>query len=221
MQRAVERRRREPPRLPEDHGWLAGEPPASRPFPDAAGPDHKILPYSAEVPEDIIVGKPLFYATSFSRPDGGAEGLLVETHPRGATDQDRRQSASPGTTNGKASTWAIASIMSLYDPDRLKFPLFAKSGEGRLEATWRRLPRPGPADHFKQHAGGGEGLAFVVGKGSSPSLEAAKAYGQCGRSRRRHGRGTPRPSSPPPSRAARLRLRQAPPARRFASTRAR
>ncbi|MEY3230169.1 MAG: hypothetical protein RL689_257 [Planctomycetota bacterium] len=141
-------------------------------IPGCRRPDHKILPYSREVPEDIIVGKSLFYATSFARPDGGAEGLLVETH-EGRPTKIEGNPLHP-TSNGKASTWAIASIMSLYDPDRLKFPLLTKGGEAPVEATWDDF-RAWAADHFKQHAGGGEGLAFVVGKASSPSLEAAKA----------------------------------------------
>src|SRR5687767_15698159 len=49
-------------------------------IPGCRRPEHKIMPYSADVPEDIIPGKPLFYATSMPRPGGGAEGLIVETH---------------------------------------------------------------------------------------------------------------------------------------------
>jgi molybdopterin-containing oxidoreductase family iron-sulfur binding subunit len=140
-------------------------------IPGCRQPDHKILPYAREVPEDIVIGKPLFYATSMARPDGGAEGLLVETH-EGRPTKIEGNPLHP-TNNGKASMWALASIMSLYDPDRLKFPIYKNPVKGQLEATWDDF-RAWAATHFAG-AGSGEGLAFVVGKASSPSLEAAKA----------------------------------------------
>ncbi|MBS0196369.1 MAG: TAT-variant-translocated molybdopterin oxidoreductase [Planctomycetes bacterium] len=142
-------------------------------IPGCRQPDHKILPYSKDVPEEIIPGKPLFYATSMPRPDGGAEGLLVETH-EGRPTKIEGNPLHP-TNNGKASSWAIASIMGLYDPDRLKFPLYNNPQRGHVEATW---------DDFREWAGPhftafdktqGEGLGFIVGKSSSPSIEAAKA----------------------------------------------
>ena len=48
-------------------------------IPGCRRPDHKIMPYSATVPEEVIPGKPLYYATSMPLPGGGAEGLLAET----------------------------------------------------------------------------------------------------------------------------------------------
>lgn len=142
-------------------------------IPGCRQPDHKILPYSREVPEDVIPGKPIFFATSMPRPDGGAEGLLVETH-EGRPTKIEGNPLHP-ISNGKCSTWALASIMSLYDPDRLKFPVYNNPARGKVEATWDDF-RAWATAHFAAHpAGGGEGLAFVVGKASSPSLEAAKA----------------------------------------------
>ncbi|MBL9002207.1 MAG: TAT-variant-translocated molybdopterin oxidoreductase [Phycisphaerae bacterium] len=142
-------------------------------IPGCRRPDHKILPYSREVPEEIIPGKPLFYATSMARPDGGAEGLLVETH-EGRPTKIEGNPLHP-INNGKASTWAIAGIMSLYDPDRLKYPEFVNPARGKVEATWDDF-RAWAATHFKDFdAKQGEGLGFIVAKASSPSLEAAKA----------------------------------------------
>lgn len=142
-------------------------------IPGCRQPDHKILTYSREVPEDIIIGKPLFYATSMPRPDGGAEGLLVESH-EGRPTKIEGNPLHP-SNNGKASTWAIASIMSLYDPDRLKFPMYANPAQGNVEATWDDFRSWGQT-HFAPYAtNGGAGLGFIVGKSSSPTLEAAKA----------------------------------------------
>ena len=49
-------------------------------MPGCRRPDRKILPYSKNVPEDIIPGKALYYTTALALPGGGVEGLLIETH---------------------------------------------------------------------------------------------------------------------------------------------
>src|SRR5688572_9962237 len=38
--------------------------------PGCRRPEHAIMPFSAAVPEDVIPGKPLFYATSMALPGG-------------------------------------------------------------------------------------------------------------------------------------------------------
>jgi MoCo/4Fe-4S cofactor protein with predicted Tat translocation signal len=142
-------------------------------IPGCRRPDHKIMPYSRVVPEDSLPGKPLFYATSFPRPDGGAEGLLVETH-EGRPTKIEGNPLHP-MNQGKPSIWALASIMGLYDPDRLKYPVYHNPArKTRLEATW---------DDFKAWSqnlapydgNGGEGLAIVADKKASPSRAAAIA----------------------------------------------
>ena len=47
-------------------------------IPGCRRPDHKILTYNKK-PEDVIPGKPLYYATAMPMPGGGAQGLLAET----------------------------------------------------------------------------------------------------------------------------------------------
>jgi molybdopterin-containing oxidoreductase family iron-sulfur binding subunit len=140
--------------------------------PGCRRPDHKILAYSKEVPEEIIPGKPLFYATSMPRPDGGAEGLLVETH-EGRPTKIEGNPLHP-TNRGKCSTWALASIMALYDPDRLNSPIFKNPARGKLLATWDDF-RAWASDHFAPYQNGGQGLAFVVGKVASPTRRALAA----------------------------------------------
>src|ERR1051325_9102700 len=142
-------------------------------IPGCRQPDHKIMPYSKEVPEEIIPGKPLYYATSFPRPDGGAEGLLVETH-EGRPTKIEGNPLHP-INQGKCSTWALASIMGMYDPDRLKFPVYKNPTRGRVEATWDDF-RKWAGEHFAYYEPiGGEGLAFICDKQSSPSRQAAIA----------------------------------------------
>ncbi len=142
---------------------LAG---AAATLPGCRRPEHKIYAYGQNVPEEVIPGKPLYYTTSMARWDGGAEGLLVETHEGRPTKIEGNPLHS--VNNGKVSSWALASIMSLYDPDRLKFP--AKQGwvDPMQPPSWDNF-RVFAADHFKRFEGDGAGLAFLVEKNSSPT----------------------------------------------------
>lgn len=141
-------------------------------IPGCRRPDHLILPYSRTVPEEVIPGKPLYYATSFPLPGGGAEGLVVETH-EGRPTKIEGNPLHP-TSQGRTSLYAQACILGLYDPDRLKFPVFANPRRGRLTATWDDFTF-WAREHFEQFdASQGAGLAFIVDKKSSPTLDAMK-----------------------------------------------
>ncbi len=146
-------------------------------IPGCRRPNHKIMPYSREVPEEIVPGKPLFYATSMPHPDGGAEGLLVETHEGRPTKIEGNPLHS--INRGRASLWSLASILSLYDLDRLKWPEYrgerAASAPKDAEPTWDDFKAwAGP--HFSTHANDrGRKLAFIVEKKSGPTREALRA----------------------------------------------
>ncbi len=141
-------------------------------IPGCRRPDHKILSYSREVPEDIIPGKPLFYATSMPLPGGGAEGLIVETHEGRPTKIEGNPLHS--INRGKASVWALASILGLYDPDRLKQPAYQNPARGRLAASWDDFAA-WSKEHFATYASnGGEGLVFLADKKSSPTRDAVR-----------------------------------------------
>ncbi len=77
-------------------------------------PDELIVPYVRQ-PEELIPGKPLFFATAMSL-GGVATGLLVESHEGRPTkiEGNPDHPASQGGTD----LFAQASILSLYDPDR-------------------------------------------------------------------------------------------------------
>jgi len=77
-------------------------------------PQEPIMPY-VRAPEDVIPGRPLFFATAM--PLGGsADGVLVESHLGRPTKVEGNPDhpASLGATN----PFAQASILTLYDPDR-------------------------------------------------------------------------------------------------------
>jgi MoCo/4Fe-4S cofactor protein with predicted Tat translocation signal len=139
-------------------------------IPGCRRPEHEILPYSKESPEDVIPGKPVFYATSLPLPCGGAEGLLVETH-EGRPTKIEGNPLHPAS-QGKSSLWAQASVLELYDPDRLKFPVVRLPTIGEKAATWDDFAA-WASDHLgKFDAAKGEGLAIVVHKHAGPSREA-------------------------------------------------
>ncbi len=89
-------------------------------------PDQKIVPY-VRAPEEIIPGKPLFYATSFVQ-GGVATGVLVESH-MGRPTKIEGNPLHPGSL-GATDIFAQASILDLYDPDRSQVVIH----EGRISS---------------------------------------------------------------------------------------
>jgi molybdopterin-containing oxidoreductase family iron-sulfur binding subunit len=81
-------------------------------------PEEALMPYNKK-PEDVVPGKPLFFATAYVR-QGAAIGLLVESNMGRPTKVEGNPDhpASLGATDA----FAQASLLELYDPDRLKSP---------------------------------------------------------------------------------------------------
>ena len=77
-------------------------------------PAEKIVPYVRQ-PEELIPGKPLFFATAMSL-GGVATGLLVESH-EGRPTKIEGNPLHPGSL-GATDVFAQAAILGLYDPDR-------------------------------------------------------------------------------------------------------
>jgi MoCo/4Fe-4S cofactor protein with predicted Tat translocation signal len=77
-------------------------------------PDVKIVPYVKQ-PDNLVLGKPLYYATAMPL-SGYGYGLLVESHEGRPTkvEGNPEHPASKGGT----SAFAQASVLNLYDPDR-------------------------------------------------------------------------------------------------------
>ncbi|MCC5821989.1 MAG: TAT-variant-translocated molybdopterin oxidoreductase [Planctomycetes bacterium] len=138
-------------------------------LPACRRPDRKILTYSRDVPEEKIPGKAMYYATALALPGGGAEGLLAETHMGRPTKIE----GNPQHPNnrGKSSAFAQACVLDLYDPDRLKFPVFDNPTRGKLAATWDDF-KYWARDHFDaMDADRGERLAFIADKQTSPTRD--------------------------------------------------
>jgi MoCo/4Fe-4S cofactor protein with predicted Tat translocation signal len=77
-------------------------------------PAEKIVPYVRQ-PEEIIPGRPLFFATAMTL-GGVATGLLVESH-EGRPTKIEGNPLHPGSL-GAADVFAQAAVLGLYDPDR-------------------------------------------------------------------------------------------------------
>ena len=77
-------------------------------------PEVDAIPY-VQQPEELVPGKPLFYATAM--PLGGvATGLLVESH-EGRPTKIEGNPLHPGSL-GASALFAQAAVLGLYDPDR-------------------------------------------------------------------------------------------------------
>ncbi|MFY9802802.1 MAG: TAT-variant-translocated molybdopterin oxidoreductase [Candidatus Acidiferrales bacterium] len=153
-------------------------------------PTQKIVPY-VKAPEEIVAGKPLFYATSMPLA-GVAAGLLVESH-MGRPTKIEGNSEHPGSL-GATDVFAQAATLGLYDPDRSQTIVH----EGRISDWGAFVTAMGNAK--AQLADGGAGLRILTDTVTSPSLAAliravltqfpqAKwhQYEQCGRDNVREG----------------------------------
>lgn len=142
-------------------------------LPGCRRPDHKILTYSNQVPEEVVIGKPLYYATSVALSGGGAAGLLIETH-EGRPTKIEGNPLHPAN-RGKADASTIASILGLYDPDRLKYPIYNNPAKGKLEATWDDFAQWAKAEFIQKHQNdSGAGLAIIADQVDSPSRRAVR-----------------------------------------------
>jgi MoCo/4Fe-4S cofactor protein with predicted Tat translocation signal len=77
-------------------------------------PDEAIVPYVRQ-PEELVPGKPLFFATAMPFA-GSAVGLLVESH-EGRPTKIEGNPDHPSSL-GATDLFAQAAILALYDPDR-------------------------------------------------------------------------------------------------------
>ena len=125
-------------------------------------PTEKIVPY-VRPPEEIVPGKPLFYATSMPL-QGVAQGLLVESH-MGRPTKIEGNPEHPGSLGG-TDVFAQASILNLYDPDRSQTVFF----EGRI-SSWRVFASE-MGDLRRNFAPRGTGVRILTETVTSPTLAA-------------------------------------------------
>jgi len=129
-------------------------------------PLQPIVPYVRQ-PQDITLGKPLFFATAM--PLGAyAIPLLVESH-EGRPTKIEGNPQHPATLGG-TDVFSQASILTMFDPDRSQNPTYL--GEVSSWGSFQDAIRPQLA---AQKSSGGAGLRFLSGTTSSPSIAAQMA----------------------------------------------
>jgi len=126
-------------------------------------PDEELVPYVRQ-PEELVPGKPLFYATAMPM-NGAGIGLLVESH-EGRPTKIEGNPDHP-SSRGATDVFAQAAILGLYDPDRSQtltnlgeiraFATFAAAGQGALSS---------------QKAAQGAGVRILSETVASPTLAA-------------------------------------------------
>jgi molybdopterin-containing oxidoreductase family iron-sulfur binding subunit len=123
-------------------------------------PAETIIPYARQ-PEELVPGKPLFYASAM--PFGGyASPVLVESH-EGRPTKVEGNPDHPASL-GAADAFTQASILNLYDPDRMQ--TITSRGEVR---TWSDLMGDLRNALTMRRAQGGAGLHIVTETMTSPS----------------------------------------------------
>lgn len=123
----------------------------------------KIVPYVIP-PEELVPGKPLFYATAAPHAGYGI-GVLAESHEGRPTkiEGNPKHAASLGGTDLFAQT----SILDLYDPDRSQVFL----NHGRV-STWDAFVRDMEQALVPLQLGRGLGLRILTDTVTSPTLAA-------------------------------------------------
>src|SRR5947199_13498 len=125
-------------------------------------PSEPIVPY-VRAPEGIVPGRPLYFATAMPSAGGLGLGLLVESHLGRPikVEGNPRHPASLGATDA----FAQASVLTLYDPERLQAVTF-----GGAIRTWPDFLASCRAALGVQRARHGAGLRILTETVTSPTL---------------------------------------------------
>jgi MoCo/4Fe-4S cofactor protein with predicted Tat translocation signal len=124
-------------------------------------PEEKIIPY-VKAPEEIVPGKPLFFATAMTL-GGAAWPVLVESH-MGRPTKIEPNPEHP-LSKGGTDVFAQASVLTLYDPDRSQTMI--RRGEVR---PWSEFVTELNGALIGQTGSGGAGLRMLTETVSSPTL---------------------------------------------------
>ncbi len=122
-----------------------------------------IYPY-VKAPEDLLLGKPMYFATAFPFPTG-AVPLLVKSDAFRPIKVDGNPEHP--YNKGGSDPLTQATLLDLYDPDRSQHIVYR--GETRTWAAFQAAWRSTLAD---KKSSGGTGVYFLSGTVTSPTLAA-------------------------------------------------
>jgi molybdopterin-containing oxidoreductase family iron-sulfur binding subunit len=124
-------------------------------------PAEPIVPY-VRMPEGMVQGLPLFYATAFVRR-GLAHGVLVES-TMGRPTKVEGNLEHP-VSGGATDVFAQASVLQVWDPDRSQ-----TVQQGSELSTWAAVERALEERRAQFGRDGGAGLRILTGALTSPTL---------------------------------------------------
>ena len=126
-------------------------------------PDEPIFPYVKQ-PEDLVLGKPVYFATAHPFPTG-AIPLLVKADAYRPIKVDGNPEHP--ISHGASDAITQASLLDLYDPDRSQHVMFQGGNRewAAFEASFR-------SELAAKKASGGSGIYFLSNTITSPTLAA-------------------------------------------------
>jgi MoCo/4Fe-4S cofactor protein with predicted Tat translocation signal len=124
-------------------------------------PDETIFPYVKQ-PEDLILGKPMYFATAHPFPTGALPVLVKSDAFRPIKLEGNPEHP---IAKGKSDPFTQATLLELYDPDRSQHVLYRSE-----VSSWGKFQQVFAAT--AQKSNGGEGMYFLSETITSPSLAA-------------------------------------------------
>jgi MoCo/4Fe-4S cofactor protein with predicted Tat translocation signal len=124
-------------------------------------PDEAIFPYIKQ-PEDLVLGKPMYFATAFPFPTGAIPVLIKSDSFRPIKVDGNPEHP---VSKGKSDAFTQATLLDLYDPDRSQHVLH----RGEV-SSWGEFQQAF-ATAVKKTAGG-QGIYFLSETITSPTLAA-------------------------------------------------
>ena len=126
-------------------------------------PDEPIYPY-VQAPEDLILGKPVYFASAFPFASGAVPVLVKSDSYRPIKVDGNPEHP---YVQGRSDPITQATLLDLYDPDRSQHVLYR--GETRTWPAFLAAYRSMLAD---KKPSGGQGLYFLSATVTSPTLAA-------------------------------------------------
>jgi molybdopterin-containing oxidoreductase family iron-sulfur binding subunit len=124
-------------------------------------PDEPIFPYVKQ-PEDLVLGKPMYFATAYPFPTGAIPVLIKSDSFRPIKVDGNPEHP---MSKGKSDAFTQATLLDLYDPDRSQHVM----QRGQV-SSWGEFQETFSAAAKKLN--GGQGLYFLSETITSPTLAA-------------------------------------------------
>ncbi|HEX8550833.1 MAG TPA: TAT-variant-translocated molybdopterin oxidoreductase [Abditibacteriaceae bacterium] len=132
----------------------------------ARQPQEGIVPFVSD-PENVVLGKPLFYATAYVHR-GYAFGALAEQNSGRPTKIEGNPDHP--VTRGKTNIWMQASVLEMWDPDRSQ-----GVRENAAESTWESFTGAIQGVRSQMAASRGAGVHVLTGTVTSPTVVSQMA----------------------------------------------